>query len=246
MNTSKNKKSYVQEWRKPHHKGFEKEKLRSLPKGLPSPPGYSVFIMSTPTPRPRLSFKIIHLPLLLKRKHSLESWRHWHGTRYRRPTSLSARRPRWVGLLRVEHLGRKLARQWAPVALNSNLSRTEPLAPRHAVIVVARTNHVGQKEAQNCTDISQELHDRIRRLSPPVLGRIYLAYYLQNPCFGRDVIRPALKSQKLRSRHLNFIFRRQISLHESFLSSPTYLPAIAQASAESLFPSFNLFPRALI
>lgn len=111
---------------------------------------------ATPCPCPCPCLKIIHFPVLFKRKHSLGPWCHWPGTRNRRPTSSSARQPRWVGLSLVEHPGRRPARQWAPAVLNSSLSRTGPLELHRAVCVFARTNHAGQKEVQNCKHISQE------------------------------------------------------------------------------------------
>lgn len=132
--------------------GLKKDESFAIISKSPSQhPGYSS--SQTPTLRPPLT---IHFPILFRRKHSLGPWRHWPGTRYRRPTSLSARQPRRVGLLPVEHPNRRLARQWAPVVLNSNLSRIGPLAPHLPVIVFARTNHADRKEAQSCKHISQE------------------------------------------------------------------------------------------
>lgn len=147
----------VQELRNPFVIGFLKEEIPLLTKIPSQPQGYSPY--QTPTPRlapTRPSLKTMHFHIPIEQRHSLGPWRQRPGTRHRRPTSLFARRPRWVGLLPVEHPSRRLAHQWAPVVLNSNLSRTEPLAPPRAVIVFARTNHAGQRGAQNCKNISQE------------------------------------------------------------------------------------------
>lgn len=80
------------------------------------------------------------------------------------------------------------------------------------------------------------------------LGWIYFAHKSPHPCLGRDVIRSALEPNKLWLQ-FGLLIRYHAARPASFkffLAQRTHLPSVAEATTESLFPSFNLVPSALV